>query len=57
MIIENKAFSIYHERENKMGTIVCQSCNSVIDYFEDEKVSILYSNCCECCDQDIMNEE
>jgi len=57
MIIENKAFSIYHERENKMGTIVCQSCNSVIDHFEDEKVSILYSNCCECCDQDIMNEE
>ncbi|WP_084820132.1 GapA-binding peptide SR1P [Mesobacillus campisalis] len=32
-----------------MGTIVCQTCNSTIDHFEDEKVSVLYSNKCECC--------
>lgn len=41
----------------KMGTIVCQSCNTVIDHFEDEKVSILYSNCCECCDHGDKKEE
>ncbi|KKB39200.1 GapA-binding peptide SR1P [Bacillus thermotolerans] len=28
-----------------MGTIVCQSCLSTMDHFEDEKVSILYSHC------------
>ncbi|MCM3568750.1 GapA-binding peptide SR1P [Neobacillus mesonae] len=31
-----------------MGTIVCQTCNSTIDHFEDEKVTVLYSKC-ECC--------
>jgi hypothetical protein len=32
-----------------MGTLVCQICNSTIDHFEDEKVTVLYSkgNCCE----------
>jgi hypothetical protein len=32
-----------------MGTIVCQACNSTIDHFEDEKVTVLYSkgHCCE----------
>ncbi|MBS4189063.1 GapA-binding peptide SR1P [Bacillus sp. FJAT-49705] len=34
-----------------MGTIVCQACNSTIDYFEDEKVTVLYSKCeCTSCD-------
>ncbi|MED1204231.1 GapA-binding peptide SR1P [Heyndrickxia acidicola] len=33
-----------------MGIIVCQSCNTTIDHFEDEKVTILYSNCCTCTD-------
>ncbi|MGG5253100.1 GapA-binding peptide SR1P [Neobacillus sp. SM06] len=28
-----------------MGTIVCQACNSTIDHFEDEKVTVLYSKC------------
>ncbi|MDQ0214800.1 hypothetical protein J2S13_001197 [Oikeobacillus pervagus] len=28
-----------------MGTIVCQSCLETIDYFEDEKVTVLYSHC------------
>ncbi|MFC3780062.1 GapA-binding peptide SR1P [Bacillus chungangensis] len=31
-----------------MGTIICQSCNSTIDYFEADKVTTLYSCCCEC---------
>jgi len=33
----------------QMGTLVCQTCNSTIDHFEDEKVTVLYSkgNCCE----------
>ncbi|KAF0820192.1 hypothetical protein KIS4809_0772 [Bacillus sp. ZZV12-4809] len=39
------------EKENeKMGTIVCQACNSTIDHFEDEKVTVLYSKKCNCCD-------
>ncbi|MBU8877660.1 GapA-binding peptide SR1P [Bacillus sp. FJAT-29790] len=34
-----------------MGTIVCQACNSTIDHFEDEKVTVLYSKSkCKCCD-------
>ncbi|WP_270584184.1 GapA-binding peptide SR1P [Bacillus smithii] len=28
-----------------MGTIVCKSCLSTIDDFEDEKVTVLYSDC------------
>lgn len=28
-----------------MGTIVCQTCNNTIDYFEDEKVTTLYGQC------------
>lgn len=31
-----------------MGTIVCQSCESTIDHFEDEKVTVLYAKC-DCC--------
>jgi hypothetical protein len=31
-----------------MGTIVCQSCLNTIDHFEDEKVSVLFSNECDC---------
>lgn len=26
-----------------MGTIICHTCQSTIDHFEDEKVSFLYS--------------
>lgn len=33
----------------KMGTLVCQACNSTIDHFEDEKVTVLYAKC-DCCD-------
>jgi hypothetical protein len=32
----------------KMGTIVCQTCNSTIGHFEDEKVTTLYGQCNEC---------
>ncbi len=35
-----------------MGTIICQNCDSTIDYFEDEKVTVLYatSHKCTSCD-------
>ncbi|WP_077211377.1 GapA-binding peptide SR1P [Bacillus dakarensis] len=33
-----------------MGTIVCQTCETTIDHFEDEKVTVLYANAkCDCC--------
>lgn len=40
-----------------MGTIVCQTCNTTIDHFEDEKVTVLYSkgNCT--CDQNHPEEK
>lgn len=28
-----------------MGILVCQACNATIEYFEDEKVSVLYGKC------------
>jgi hypothetical protein len=31
-----------------MGTIVCQTCESTVEHFEDEKVTILYAKC-NCC--------
>lgn len=31
-----------------MGILVCQACNATIDYVEDEKVTTLYSCCCDC---------
>lgn len=34
-----------------MGTIVCQTCLNTIEHFEDEKVSVLFSNCCDCEDE------
>ncbi|WP_210366404.1 GapA-binding peptide SR1P [Bacillus sp. REN3] len=40
-----------------MGTIVCQTCNSTIDHFEDEKVSVLYSKVCDCCCDDHAEEK
>ncbi|WP_082195592.1 GapA-binding peptide SR1P [Neobacillus vireti] len=39
-----------------MGTLVCQTCNSTIDHFEDEKVTVLYSKC-NCCDDHHSAEE
>lgn len=42
----NLNVTILKEKGNeKMGTIVCQACNSTIDHFEDEKVTVLYSKC------------
>ncbi|KIL45270.1 GapA-binding peptide SR1P [Jeotgalibacillus soli] len=35
-----------------MGIIVCQTCNGVVTYFEDEKVTTLYSNHCPNCSKD-----
>ncbi|CAM3990935.1 GapA-binding peptide SR1P [Geobacillus sp. FSL K6-0789] len=34
-----------------MGTIVCQTCEATIAYFEDEKVTTLYGKC-DCCGHD-----
>ncbi|WAA11279.1 GapA-binding peptide SR1P [Fervidibacillus albus] len=31
-----------------MGTLVCQVCQSTIDYFENEKVTVLYGTCSHC---------
>lgn len=35
-----------------MGTIICQSCDGTVGYFEDEKVNVLYatSHKCKSCD-------
>lgn len=34
-----------------MGTIVCQTCNTIIDHFENEKVTVLYAKCnCKKCE-------
>lgn len=35
-----------------MGQIVCSTCNSTVEYFEDEKVTVLYSSCSSHCDGD-----
>ncbi|WP_083249038.1 GapA-binding peptide SR1P [Bacillus solimangrovi] len=39
-----------------MGIIVCQSCNSTIDHYEDEKVTTLYSKCDGCCNDEDIDE-
>lgn len=31
-----------------MGTIICQDCQQVIDHYEEEKVTTLYSTCPSC---------
>ncbi|WP_090238158.1 GapA-binding peptide SR1P [Lentibacillus halodurans] len=31
-----------------MGTIVCQDCQKVIEYFNDEKVTTYYGRCPSC---------
>lgn len=31
-----------------MGTIVCKCCDEVIEHYENEKVSVLYSLCPDC---------
>ncbi|MDC3412779.1 GapA-binding peptide SR1P [Aquibacillus sp. 3ASR75-11] len=35
-----------------MGTIVCQECQSIIEHFDDEKVTTLYSKCSNCDEKD-----
>ncbi len=40
-----------------MGTLVCQTCNSTIDHFEDEKVTVLYSKGSCCCEDHHIDEE
>jgi hypothetical protein len=49
--------NIHNEKGiEQMGTIVCQACDSTIDHFEDEKVTVLYSRC-NCCDGNHSDEE
>ncbi|HLQ72117.1 MAG TPA: GapA-binding peptide SR1P [Bacillota bacterium] len=31
-----------------MGIMICQMCQEVIEYFDDEKVTTLYSKCRVC---------
>lgn len=33
----------------EMGTIICQVCEGTIEQFEDEKITVLYGNCCSNC--------
>ncbi|MET3728894.1 DNA-directed RNA polymerase subunit RPC12/RpoP [Fictibacillus halophilus] len=32
-----------------MGVIICQTCETTIEHFEEEKVTTLYSNKCPHC--------
>ncbi|KPB03374.1 hypothetical protein AAV98_17805 [Bacillus sp. CHD6a] len=36
------------KRLKGMGTIICQTCNSAVDHFEDEKVTTYYAKCADC---------
>lgn len=47
----------YWKGVKKMGQIVCSVCNSTIDYFEDEKVTVLYGTCPSCCNEEHNHEE
>ncbi|ANB61448.1 GapA-binding peptide SR1P [Anoxybacteroides amylolyticum] len=40
-----------------MGTIVCQTCNSTIGHFEDEKVTTLYGKCTQCDHEEVDEQE
>lgn len=31
-----------------MGTIICSDCNETIQYFDYEKVTVLYASCKDC---------
>jgi hypothetical protein len=57
-IFKRFQFNEYHNEKGieQMGTIVCQACDSTIDHFEDEKVTVLYSRC-NCCDGNHSDEE
>ncbi|MCA1029905.1 GapA-binding peptide SR1P [Bacillus timonensis] len=36
-----------------MGTIICQTCNTTLGHFEDEKVTTLYAKSKDCnCNKD-----
>jgi Fe2+ or Zn2+ uptake regulation protein len=40
-----------------MGIIVCQSCNKIIEFFDDEKSSILFGKCPEECEYEGEEQE
>lgn len=50
-IIKFKVLSYLFKHDKgdvEMGTIVCQECEATLGYFEDEKVTVLYSSNCNC---------
>jgi len=47
----------HHKGVMGMGTIVCQTCNSTIGHFEDEKVTTLYGKCTECGYEEVDEQE
>jgi hypothetical protein len=51
-----KIYDCLNGGEGMMGTVICQNCNSTIDHFEDEKVTVLYSKC-KCCDNNVNKVE
>jgi hypothetical protein len=44
------------KEDSWMGTIVCQTCDATIDHFEDEKVTVLYSKC-NCCHEEELKQK
>ena len=40
-----------------MGTIICQSCEEIIEFFEAEKTVVLYGVCQERCSCDSNQQE
>ncbi|UCZ51880.1 GapA-binding peptide SR1P [Bacillus shivajii] len=40
-----------------MGSIVCQTCEEIIEWYEDEKVSVLYGSCCDCADEKQLDHQ
>lgn len=39
-----------------VGSIVCQTCGDVIEYYDDEKVTVLYGKCCHGCEKEEEKE-
>lgn len=56
IILDRKRFQIPLGGNIHMGTLICQACNKIIDHFEDEKVSVLYSSCANCHKEQIEKE-
>lgn len=44
----NEARILHKEELAYLGTIVCQDCQDIINFYEEEKVTTLYSTCPSC---------